>query len=185
MVDFFDGLLWKFFEREYFLLLGFPLIIFSGSRRTDHNCKLIEGCQVLENDFEDELCWSILEMKKIDGRHIPSTSPIVSLSHVTILSFVAVGHLVSLLEWLPRLPKENLVMGDFRLSNVIFTPDGKAVVIDFDYSGPPGEQTYPEGFNRDIPDGARHPVEILDYFHQHCFLIHFVRSSHAIISRAT
>ena len=59
--------------------------------------------------------------------------------------------------------KGTTVHGDIRLSNVIFStvtnPSDiiETTLIDFDFSGVHGEQTYPSRFNHDIgDDGSRH-----------------------------
>jgi len=67
-----------------------------------------------------------------------------------------VGHIINVLRKIAKLHAENIVHGDLRFSNIVFSESYKAVIIDFDYSGLAGEQIYPLRFNRDIKDGLRH-----------------------------
>jgi serine/threonine protein kinase len=41
--------------------------------------------------------------------------------------------------------RQSFVQGDIRMSNMIFTPDGRSTLIDFDFSGRQGLDKYPEG----------------------------------------
>ena len=89
----------------------------------------------------------IVQYDKVKGTHIPT----------------CVGHLKYLLTQLQLLQADLIVHGDIRLSNVIFSTvtDSSDIIettlIDFDFSGVHGEQTYPSRFNHDIgDDGSRH-----------------------------
>jgi len=87
----------------------------------------------------------IIRYIKVPGIHIPSK----------------IGHFIILLDKIKTLHSQDIVHGDIRFHNVIFS--GKddvnviSILIDFDYSGIVGDRVYPNNFNLDIPDGYRHP----------------------------
>ena len=55
----------------------------------------------------------------------------------------------------PSLPTD-VVHGDIRGNNLVFGKE-TAHIIDWDLAGKHEEGKYPDGFVREIPDGARHP----------------------------
>ena len=125
----------------------------SGSTIIDRNPRLYEGrlqnLRYLVNwqDAANPLnSLIIVQYDKVKGTHIPT----------------CVGHLKCLLTQLKLLQADLIVHGDIRLSNVIFStvtnPSDiiETTLIDFDFSGVHGEQTYPSRFNHDIGDGLRH-----------------------------
>jgi serine/threonine protein kinase len=137
---------------------------FLGDRRSSqYACQLLPDCQV-EVEIKDLV---IISYAYIPGTHFPT--------HV--------GHLTELFSQLCYLHEEvGIVHGDIRLSNLIFNDhegeggeekkgqaqgEGEGVeiehwkphvtIIDFDFSGEAGVKSYPEGYNREIEDGERHP----------------------------
>lgn len=86
----------------------------------------------------------VLQYNYIPGSHCPT----------------AVSHILSVMTALDTLHHESVVFADLRLSNIVFREDGSSALIDFDWTGKEGVHKYPEGFNADIGDGARHPMAI-------------------------
>ena len=100
-----------------------------------HSLKLIDGAR-------SELCGTdinVISYPEIAGGSAPSS----------------VQHVISLIRAVRLLHDKGIVHADVRASNAIFCADGNAVLIDFDWSGPPKERKYPAGFCSDIDDGAR------------------------------
>jgi hypothetical protein len=67
-----------------------------------------------------------------------------------------VGQFVQVIKQLCDLHENGFCHGDIRASNIVFgkSISTRSTLIDFDFGGE-GKQ-YPVGYNRDIPDGARH-----------------------------
>eukprot|EP01094_Clydonella_sp_ATCC50884_P015404 TRINITY_DN25_c0_g1_i6.p1 TRINITY_DN25_c0_g1~~TRINITY_DN25_c0_g1_i6.p1 ORF type:complete len:480 (-),score=96.99 TRINITY_DN25_c0_g1_i6:100-1470(-) len=80
----------------------------------------------------------VLEYKKIEGSHWPTTG-----EHVRLM-----------IDNLTSLHGNNFVHGDIRASNMLFGEHGG--FIDFDFGGAHGDRKYPEGYNPNINDGKRH-----------------------------
>ncbi len=105
--------------------------------RRDHNhsVKLIRGT-VIELSKED---MNVISYPEMEGACTPSS----------------VEHIISLIRAVKALHEKGIVHADVRASNVVFCPNGEAVLIDFDWSGKPNERNYPKGFRLEINDGAR------------------------------
>lgn len=86
----------------------------------------------------------VLQYNFIPGSHTPS----------------AVSHILSVMTALDTMHRESIVFADLRLSNCVFREDGSSALIDFEWTGKERVQKYPEGFNADIGDGARHPMAL-------------------------
>ena len=99
---------------------------------------------------------------ELSVRLIPGCTTLLSAPDLCIISYpliarddtLSVRHVRSLIKVVIDLHQENIVHGDIRASNVIFS-QGRAHLIDFDFAGAPGERKYPKGFNTQINDGAR------------------------------
>lgn len=86
----------------------------------------------------------VLQYNFIPGSHTPT----------------AVSHILSVMTALDTMHRESVVFADLRLSNCVFREDGSSALIDFDWTGKERVHKYPEGFNADIGDGARHPMAL-------------------------
>jgi serine/threonine protein kinase len=64
-------------------------------------------------------------------------------------------HVISLVSAVRELHKRGVIHADIRASNAVFCEDGRAVLIDFDWSGIPEVRKYPNGFRSQINDGGR------------------------------
>jgi len=102
-----------------------------------HSLKLIESArsELSETDI------NVISYPDIIGAPFPSS----------------VQHVISLICAVQALHKQGIVHADVRASNAIFCTDGRAVLIDFDWSGRHEERNYPAGFCFEIDDGARAP----------------------------
>jgi serine/threonine protein kinase len=63
---------------------------------------------------------------------------------------------VGVVTQLASMHDKSFVHGDIRLSNMVFTPDGRSTLIDFDFTGKQGVNKYPQGFVEDLVDTVRH-----------------------------
>ena len=106
------------------------------------------------DDQEDTL--QIISYNKVPGVHRPSV----------------VGHMILILRKIAQLHANDIVHGDLRFANIVFSDSSDAAVeavstiIDFDYSGKAGEKVYPRTFNLNIRDGFRHSgVRELELLH--------------------
>ena len=112
-----------------------------------------------DRDAQDSL--KIISYHPVPGVHYPSVA----------------GHMILVMKKILNLKSRNIVHGDLRLANIVFSdPESiqkygsvQSTIIDFDYSGIEGEKCYPERFNVDITDGFRHagarPCELLRHSH--------------------
>jgi hypothetical protein len=86
--------------------------------------------------------FKVIRYDKIDGDHSPRK----------------LRQLGVILQELLSLHLKNVVHGDIRLYNMIFSDDGiNAKLIDFDFAGMEYETYYPNGY-LEVPDGERHPL---------------------------
>lgn len=104
-----------------------------------------------ESQSSDSL--QILSYDMVPGVHNPSI----------------VKHLTLVMKQVVSLHSKNIVHGDLRFANIVFSDDSDAAtarstIIDYDYSGPANETIYPPHFNRNIPDGFRHAGANADDF---------------------
>jgi serine/threonine protein kinase len=118
---------------------------------SDLNVKYVVDWSDTSNNSSDYL--KIIKYPFVEGTHQP----------------IYVNHLVLVMQKLLSIHDKNVVHGDLRFANIIFSKAGVSPIysklIDFDYSGVDGEHMYPDRFNLDIPDGKRHcevsPGELL------------------------
>jgi hypothetical protein len=86
--------------------------------------------------------FKVIRYDKIDGDHSPR-----KLCQLGVI-----------LQELLSLHLKNVVHGDIRLYNMIFSYDGvSAKLIDFDFAGMECKTYYPNGY-LEVPDGERHPL---------------------------
>lgn len=102
-------------------------------------------------------------------RYISGAHLVLDVSDLRVLQYnfipgshtpTFVSHILSLMTALHAMHRESVVFADLRLSNCVFREDGSNALIDFDWTGKEGVHKYPEGFNADIGDGARHPMAL-------------------------
>lgn len=113
----------------------FPTYYFSSFCRLA-NCRYEIKYQGSSNN--DTL--SVISYDFLEGCHWPSKA----------------SHLLGVWHQLNMMHKENIVHGDIRLSNLVFTENGEGHIIDFDLSGVSGKKSYCSNYNVDINDGERH-----------------------------
>jgi hypothetical protein len=77
-----------------------------------------------------------------------------------------IEHILQVVCKIQKLHSNNIVHGDIRLANIVFSESNDAhitsTIIDFDYSGVENESRYSSRFNTNIPDGCRHETAIAD-----------------------
>jgi hypothetical protein len=103
---------------------------------------------------------------ELGALHLPGAKIVVQLQDCVILRYLLIKgdhcmrtslQALALLQKLMRFHQSNIVLGDIRLSNIVFDHNGvDAAFIDFDYSGEEGKKHYPHGWVTAIDDGARH-----------------------------
>jgi hypothetical protein len=107
---------------------------------------------------------SVLKYDYIVGDHFPTN----------------IRQIVQIIGQLAQLHQSKLCHGDIRLANIIFDRERQtAQLIDFDYTGTAGEQKYPPGYVREIPDGFRHSEATAGSV---LHLVHDVYALHALLS---
>ena len=143
-VLFYEGRVFKSFDYRS----GNRALVTPEDRRSPNYYDLLDDYR-MEVDAGD---LKIISYKKVDGTHQPSR----------------LGHFTNLFQQLQKLHQKDIIHGDIRLSNIIFSilseeedaREPSATIIDYDFSGAAGKKRYPPGYNRDINDGQRHPDAI-------------------------
>jgi len=95
--------------------------------------------------------------------YLSNVEKVVEAENVTLIryQFIRGSHVASsvsqvivVLNQLLKMHSNGHCHGDIRAFNMVFGKASK--LIDFDFSGDSSSKRYPEGYNIDIPDGARH-----------------------------
>jgi hypothetical protein len=112
----------------------------------------------------DQVCPADRRQVMLNLNNLPEAKLVVDGPDVAVLQykFIPGNHKASsgiqflqILEQVSCLHKDNFVHGDIRESNIVFSGNDDATLIDFDLSRKAG-QPYVSNFNVDIKDGKRH-----------------------------
>lgn len=87
---------------------------------------------------------------------INNSTFVLSYTYSVSTNAVNAKHFAALIRKIKSMHAKNLVHGDIRSSNVVFTDNTGCIILDFDFCQPIDSAYYPQGFVSDVPDVTRH-----------------------------